>query len=96
MGESTPEDLKKRVKELLNESANKRCSECRSKKHKPKYFSLLKTPERGQLGVFCCKNCSEFHLALGSDYATVKSLKNPEECKYWVVRIPFGWLGSVV
>ena len=75
------EDLKKRVKELLKEPDNLRCSECRSKKNKPKYFSLLKTPERGQLGVFCCKGCHEFHVALGSDYATVKSLKHPEECE---------------
>ena len=79
---SLQDELQKRVKELLKEPENLRCSECRSKKHKPKFFSLLQTPERGQLGVFCCKDCSVFHLALGRDYATVKSLKKPEECKF--------------
>ena len=83
-GEETTKKLKKRVKALLKEPDNARCSECRSKKHKPKWMALLQAPidaERGQLGVFCCDRCHLFHVALGEELCRVKSLKNPEDCK---------------
>ena len=76
------EALQKRVKVLLKEPENKKCSECRSSK--PKWMSLLQTPldyNTQQLGVFCCNDCQPYHLALGGDLCTIKSLKNPEECK---------------
>ena len=75
--------LQKRIKVLLKEAENKKCSECRS--DKPKWMSLLQTPldyNTQQLGVFCCNNCQPYHLALGEDLCTIKSLKNPEECKF--------------
>ena len=74
--------LKKRVKLLLKEPANKVCSECRS--GKPKWMSLLETPlneTMNMLGIFCCENCKEYHEALGSELCIVKCLKTPEECK---------------
>ena len=76
------EELRKRVKILLKEPENKKCSECRS--NKPKWISLIQTPldyNTQQVWVFCCNDCQPFHLALGSDLCTLKSLKHPEECK---------------
>ena len=75
--------LQKRVKALLREPENKKCSECRS--NKPKWMSLLQTPldyNMQQLGVFCCNDCQPYHLSLGQELCKVKSLKTPEECKY--------------
>lgn len=80
----TPEEqeLQKRVKTLLKEDGNTTCAECRTKK--PKWMSLLQAPidETGRVGVFCCNECYVFHLAMGEDFCTVKSLKKPQECKY--------------
>ena len=81
--EEVTKKLKKRMKTLLKESENLRCSECRSKKHKPKWMALLEAPidaTQNHLGVFCCDACHLFFVALGEDLCKVKSLKNPEDC----------------
>ena len=76
----------KRVKELLKEPANMVCSECVSKKNKLRFLVILKVlsphaseSRNKQVGVFCCKDCGPFFLALGQECCTVKNLKNPEE-----------------
>lgn len=76
--------FQKRIKALLKEPGNQRCSECYSKKHKPKWMSLIQAPidaDRGTLGVFCCNTCHVYHEKLGPELCAVKSLKAPEECK---------------
>jgi len=76
-------DLKKRILKLLKEPENRRCSECYSKKRKPKWMALIKAPidaNTETLGVFCCNNCYLYHEQLGPDLCTVKSLKTSEEC----------------
>lgn len=77
------ETLPQRVKALLKEAGNKQCAECRS--NKPKWMALLQTPissDQRQLGVFVCNNCQPFHKALGKELCKVKSLKEPEKCKF--------------
>lgn len=86
--EEATKKLKKRVKTLLKESENLRCSECRSKKHKPKWMALLEAPidaTQNQLGVFCCDACHLFFVALGEDLCKLKSLKNPEDCTLFLL-----------
>jgi len=86
MTKTATKTLKKRMAALLEEPENKRCSECWSKKYKPKFMAiLLQAPidngrQHKKLGVFCCSNCQEFFQeGLGEELCAIKSLKTPEE-----------------
>lgn len=87
-GNKDKDNLPQRVKALLKESGNKQCAECRS--NKPKFMALLQTPisqDQRQLGVFVCSNCYNFHKALGKKLCKIKSLKEPETCKFGILRL---------